>query len=118
MVFDFRFCHGGSADRTPVHGLQSLVDIALVKHPSKDLDLLGLEVLVHGAVGMLPVTHHAQALEAGHLALNIGLGELLAGGTELGDRHGLVIELALLDDGGLDGQTMVVPAGDIGGVVT
>ena len=45
------------------------------------------------------------------------LGELVAGGAELGNGHGLVVELVLLDDGALDGHAVVVPAGDIGRVV-
>ena len=117
VVLDLGLGHGGGTHGTPVHGLQTLVDIALVEHPAKDLDFLRLKVLVHGAVGVLPVAHHAQALEARHLTLDIGLGKFLAGGAELGDGHGLVVELALFDDGGLNGQTVVVPAGDVGGVI-
>ena len=66
---------------------------------------------------MLPVPHHADALEGLHLDPHVVLGELVAGGAELGDAHGLAVELVLLDDGGLNGHAVVVPAGDIGGVV-
>ena len=45
------------------------------------------------------------------------VGELVAGGAEIRHAHGLVVELVLLDDGGLNGHAVVVPAGDIGGVV-
>ena len=117
MVLDLGLGHGGGAHGAPVHGLQALVDIALVEHPAKDFDLLRFKVLVHGAVGMLPVAHHAQALEARHLTLDIGFGEFLAGGAELGNGHGLVVELALFDDGCLNGQTVIVPAGDVGSVI-
>ena len=41
----------------------------------------------------------------------------MAGGTELRHRHLLVVELVLLDDGRLNGHTVVVPARDIGGIV-
>ena len=117
MVLDLGLGHGSGAHGAPVHGLQALVDIALVEHPAKDFDFLRFKVLVHGAVGVLPVAHNAQTLEARHLALDIGLGEFLAGGAELGNGHGLVVELALFDDGCLNGQTVVVPAGDVGGVI-
>ena len=59
LVLDVGFCHGGGAEGAPGDGLQTLVDEALVEHPAKDLDLLGLEVLVHGAVGIFPVAHNA-----------------------------------------------------------
>ena len=45
------------------------------------------------------------------------LGKVMAGGAEVRNAHSLVVQLVLLDDGGLDGHTVVVPAGDIGGVV-
>ena len=66
---------------------------------------------------MLPVAEHTDALEALHLHVDIVLGELVAGGAEGGNGHGLVVELVLLDDGALDGHAVVVPAGDIGRVV-
>jgi len=74
-------------------------------------------MLVHGAVGMLPVPHNAQALEAAHLLLDEILCKVCTGLPELGHGH-ILIELLLGGlDGPLDGQTVVVPAGDIGGVV-
>ncbi len=38
----------------------------------------------------------------------------MAGCAELGNAHLLVVELLLLDDGRLDGHTVVVPAGNVG----
>ena len=101
----------------PVHGLQALVDIALFEHLAEDLDLLGLKAGVHGLVGMLPVADDAHALEALHLHVDIVLGKLVAGGAELRHAHLFAVQLVLLDDGGLYGHTVVVPAGDIGGIV-
>ena len=66
---------------------------------------------------MVPITHHAHALEALPLDIDIVVGKLMAGRAELRHAHGLAVELVLLDDGALDGHTVVVPAGDIGGVV-
>ena len=66
---------------------------------------------------MLPVAHHTHALEALALDVDIVVGELMAGGAEVRHAHGLVVQLVLLDDGGLDGHAMVIPAGNIGGVV-
>ena len=117
LVLNVSLRHGGDAVGAPGHGLQALVDIALVEHPAKDLDLLGLKVLVHGAVGVLPVAHNAQTLETRHLLLDEVLGEVLTGLPELG--HGQILVQLLLGclDGTLDGQAVVVPAGDVGGVV-
>ena len=66
---------------------------------------------------MLPVAHDAHALEALALHVDIVVGKLVAGGAEVRHAHGLVVQLVLLDDGGLDGHAVVIPAGDIGGVV-
>ena len=101
----------------PVHGLQALVDVAVLVHLAEHTDLLRLEAGIHGLVGVLPVAHHAHALEALALHVDIVVGKLVAGGAELGDAHGLVVQLVLLDDGGLDGHAVVIPAGDIGRVV-
>ncbi len=87
-------------------------------HHAEDANLVRLEALVHGAVRMLPIADDTQTLEALHLPLNILLGVLVAGGAEIGNGHGLVVELLLLDDGALNGHTVVIPAGDIGGVVS
>ena len=116
LVLDLRLGQGSLVLGAPVDGLQALVDVALAVHLAEDLDLLGLELLVHGQIGLLPVRHDAQALEALALPVHILQGEVPAGGAEVGDGHGLAVELVLLDDGGLDGHTVVVPAGDVGGV--
>ncbi len=118
LILDLGFCQSGLVLGAPVHGLQALVDVALFVHGTEDLDFLSLELAVHGAVGVFPVGDDAQTLEAAHLALNVGLSELCAGGTELGNGHGLAVELVFLDDGRLDGHAVVVPAGNVGGVVT
>ena len=117
LVLDLRLSQGGLIVGAPVHRLEPLVDIALLVHGPKDLDLLRLEAGVHGLIGVLPVADDAQALEALHLHVNVVLGKVVAGGAELRHRHLLVVELVLLDDGRLDGHTVVVPAGDIGGIV-
>ena len=117
LVLDLGLGQGGLVVGTPVHGLEALVDVALLVHGAKDLHLLGLKAGVHGLVGVLPVGQHADALEALHLDVDVLLGVVVAGGAELGDAHLLAVELLLLDDGALDGHAVVIPAGDVGGVV-
>ena len=116
LILDFRLGQSGLIVITPVYGLEALVDVALLVHLTEDLHLLGLKAGVHGLVGVLPVAHNAQALEALHLDADVLLSILMAGSTEIGHAHGLAVELLLLDDGALDRHTVVIPAGDIGGV--
>ena len=117
LILDLRLSESGLVVIAPVNRLEALIDVALFVHLAKDLDLLSLEAGIHGLVGVLPVAQHTDALEALHLHVDIVLGELVAGGAEGGNGHGLVVELVLLDDGALDGHAVVVPAGDIGRVV-
>ena len=117
LIFDLGLSQRRLIVVAPVDGLQALIDVALFVHRAEDLDLLGLKAGGHGLIRVLPVGHDAEALEALHLHVNIMLREVMAGGAELRDGHGLVVELVLLDDGGLDGHTVVVPAGDVRGVV-
>ena len=91
--------------------------MAVLIHLAEDAHLVRLEALVHGLIGVLPVTDDAQPLEALHLDADVLLGVGLAGAAEVRHAHGLVVQLLLLDDGGLNGHTVVIPAGDIGGVV-
>ena len=101
----------------PIYGLEALVDVAVAVHPAEHPDLLSLKARVHGLVGMLPIAHHAHALEALPLHINVVVGKLVASRAEIRHAHGLVVELVLLDDGAFNGHTVVIPAGDIGGVV-
>ena len=117
LILDLRLGEGGLVVGAPVHGLEALVDVAVLIHLAEHAHLVGLEALVHGLVGVLPVAHDAHALEAGHLAVDVFLRIVVARAAEIGDAHGLVVELLLLDDGALDGHAVVVPAGDVGRVV-
>ena len=117
LVLDLRFGQRRLVVGAPVHGLETLVDVAVAVHAAENANLLGFKAGVHGLVGVLPVAHHAHTLEALALDVDIVVGKLVAGGAEVRHAHGLVVQLVLLDDGGLDGHAVVVPAGDIGGVV-
>ena len=117
LIFNLGLGQSGLVVGTPIHGLETLVDVAVAIHLAEHPDLLGLKARVHGLVGMLPVTHYAHALEALPLHINVVVGKLMAGGAEICHAHSLVVELVLLDDGAFDGHAVVVPAGDIGGVV-
>ena len=117
LVLDFRLRQGGLVVGAPVDGLHALVNQALFRHLAEYLDLLGLELGQKGDIGVIPVADDAQPLELlGHAADILG-GELAALVPELGDAHLLPLHALVLEHGGLDGQAVGVPAGDVGGAV-
>ena len=113
-VLDLCLSQSGAAVGAPVHGLQALVDVALLGHLAKDLDLAGLELRLQGQVGVLKVTDNAQTLEL--VAHNVDMlgGKLFAdlAQLQLGD------VLLLLAQRGqslqLNGQAVGIKAGHIG----
>ena len=58
-VLDLSLSQSGAAVRAPVHGLQALVDIALLGHLAEDLDLACLELRLQGQIGVLEVADDA-----------------------------------------------------------
>ena len=118
MILDLGLGERGLVMHAPVDGLEALVDVAVAVHAAEHADLVGLEAGIHRAVEVLPVGDHAHALEAGLLALDIVLGIVAAGAAEVRNAHVLVVEALLLDDGALDGHAVVIPAGDIGHLIT
>ncbi len=118
LIFDFGFCQRRFVLRAPVNGLEALVDIALFVHLAENLDLFRLEGGVHCLIRMFPVAKDAHAFEALHLNVDVMVGEFMAGRAELGHGHGFAVELVLLDDSRLNWHAVVVPAGDIGRIVT
>ena len=56
-------CKGGFALNTPIDGLQPLFHKAFLKTPAELSNYAGLIGIVHGDVGVLPVSHHSQALK-------------------------------------------------------
>ena len=117
LILDLGLGESGLVLGAPVDGLKSLIDMAVLIHLAEDADFIGFEALVHGLVGVLPVADNAEALEALALDIDVLLGIGFAGGAEVRNAHGLVVELLLLDDGALDGHAVVIPAGDIRSVV-
>ena len=113
-VLDFCLSQSGAAVGAPVHGLQALVDVALLGHLAEDFDLAGLELRLQGQVGVLKVTDNAQTLEL--VAHNVDMlgGELFTdlAQLQLGD-----VLLFLAQRGQslqLNGQAVGIKAGHIG----
>ena len=118
LILDLRLGQRRLVVGAPVHRLKALVDVAVLVHLAEYPDLLRLKAGIHGLVGMLPVGHHAHALEPLALDIDIVVGKLMAGGAEVRHAHSLVVELVLLDNGRFDRHAVVIPAGNIGGIVT
>ena len=117
LIFDLSLGQRRLVVVAPVDGLEALVDVALFVHRAEDLDLFCLKARRHRLIRMLPVGDNAEALEAFHLDIDIVLRKIVARGAELRDGHGLMVQLVLLDDGRFNRHAVVIPAGDIGGVV-
>ena len=95
-VLDLSLSQSGAAVRAPVHGLQALVDVALLGHLAKDLDLACLKLRLQGQVGVLEITDDAQTLELVAHDVDVLGGKLFAdlAQLQLGD------VLLLVADGG------------------
>ncbi len=103
---------------TPVHGLEALVQVAVLDDPPQGADDIRLEAVIHRQIGIIPVAEDAQALEVPALAIHLHRGIFTALAAKLVSLH----RHPRLADGALhlqlDGQPVAVPARDIGRVVT
>ena len=68
LVLNLKFCERRAAIKAPVHRLQATVDKAALHDAFERADFIGLVAEIHGAVRVVPLAQHAQALEVGHLA--------------------------------------------------
>ena len=71
LVLHLRLGQGRAAVHTPVHRLGALVEIAAFEDAAEIAHDLGLERIVHGEVGAVPVAQHAQTNEIDLLALDL-----------------------------------------------
>ena len=69
---------------TPVHRLEALLQMAILNNAPQCADDVGLKMVIHGEVGVLPVTHHPQPLEIGALFVHLFPGIDAAGLAKLG----------------------------------
>ena len=112
-VLNLRFREGGLTFRAPIYGLQSAIDITLVSHFGKDLDLLCLELVLEGNIRIVPFADAAQTLELLTLIVDVAGDELL---TELAQLDNGNIRRAanarLLSGFQLGRQAVRIPAGN------
>ena len=98
------------AIETPVDWLQPAIDVAFFEHLAKRADLVGLVLVGHGRVRVVPVAQHAQPLEL--FALVVDLFGGIGAGESLRLRGGQVLAVRLLDLH-FDRHAMAIPTGHV-----
>ncbi len=116
LVLDFGFGERGSVVDAPVDGAQAFVDEVLFEEVVEGLDDAGLVAVRHGEVGRVPAAEDADALELGALEVDVFLRVFAAGAADGDGVHLEFFAAELLVDFDFDGETVAVPAGDVGGV--
>ena len=107
FVFDFGFGQGRATVQTPVHWLETLIQITITEHFAERANLVRFGAEVHGQVGIIPIAQHTQTDEILFLARHLFGG---IGTTQLAHFVGRQITAVLLFNLVFDGQTMAVPA--------
>ena len=69
LVLDFGLGQRGLAIKTPVHRLFALIQITSFVNIAECANNIGFDVEIHGEVGMIPITQHAETDEVFLLAL-------------------------------------------------
>src|SRR5690606_12601884 len=111
---NFSFCQGRAAYYAPVHGLETAMQVTIFNDATQGANDVGLEFIVHGEIGIIPIAEHPQTNKIGFLSLNLFRGIFATLGAKTFYIK-LVARLAkLLFNIVLNRQTMTVPAGHIG----
>ena len=107
-VFNFKFGQRRAAIEAPVNWLEAAVDKTTFNDAFESTNFAGFIGKVHGAIGSIPITQHAQAFEVFALLVNLFGGK----GAALG-LHVVATQLAAMQffNGVFNGQTVAVPAG-------
>ena len=116
LVLDLCLGKCGVAVRAPVNGLQTLVEIAVLHHLTEHLDLTCLVLRTECQIGMIVVTNGAQTLELLLLVFHMRQCKILTCLAEVNGRDRAVLHAHLLECLELDGKSVGIPAGHIGGI--
>ncbi len=116
LVLDLGLGERGAAIEAPVHGLEAAHQVSAADDRGECAQLLGLVTRGHREVRILPVAHHAEALEIRHLDLHLARRVLAAGLAERVGIEFLADAPVLLLDLLLDRQAVAVPARHVGRV--
>ena len=116
LILDFRLGEGGAVVNAPGDWLEAFVDEAVLEEVEEGLGDARLVLGVHGGVGLFPAAEATQANELLTLQVEVLLGVLAAGAADGNRVHLKLLAAELLVDFDLDGETVAVPAGNVGGV--
>ena len=112
LILDLRLGESGLRPEAPEHGPLGTIDKALLHKLGEGAHDVGLVGGREGQVGVVPVTEDAEALEGFFLHLHKAAGKRLGACADFGGAE----ILGFLHHLELDGQTVAVPAGDVGRV--
>ena len=118
LILDLGLSQSSLIMRAPVNRLLTLVDVALLCHFAKDLDLSRFVIVSQGQIRTIPVTDNAQTLELLALRVNVIVSKLFALGAELSNGNLAAVHAVCLDCLTLDRQTVRIPARNIRRLIT
>ena len=118
LILDLGLSQSSLIMRAPVNRLLTLVDVALLCHFAKDLDLSRLVIVSQGQIRTIPVTDNAQTLELLALRVDMIMCKLFALGAELSNGNLAAVHAVCLDCLTLDRQTVRIPARNIRRLIT
>ena len=116
-ILNFSLSQGSAAVRAPVYRLQALVDVTLLCHLAEDLHLTGFKLRTEGQIRVVKIAQNTQTLELGALVVHIVKSKILAVLTQF-QRRNIRCNADLLQSLELNGQSVGIPARDIGGLIT
>ena len=111
LILDLGLGQRRATVKAPVDRLEALEHYALLDHAAQRANLARLVGIVHGQVGIVPVTQHAQTNEVGLLQRNLLAGIFAAQRAHLIGRQVLAVGRFHLV---LDRQTVTVPTRHVG----
>jgi hypothetical protein len=114
FVLDLGFGQGRAVVNAPVDRLQSFIYVAAVEKLDEGAGDDRFVVRAHSEIGLVPPAEHAQTDKILTLKIHVFFGIFAAGFADLGGRQGGLFGAQLLIDAALDGQSVAVPAGDVG----
>ena len=113
-IFDLGLGQSGIALRAPVDRFKSLIDVSLVGHFGKDLDLSFLKIVGQSDIGIVPFAYSAKPLKLVALTVYIGKRKIAADVAELGiGNGGIGGNSRLCACLKLGGKSVGIPAGHI-----
>ena len=120
VIFDFGLGKGGLFDHRPHNRLGTHIERPVHQEFAKFTGNRCLGLVIHGDIGVVPVTHHAKTFEFFALDIKPFLGELAAFLAKFGNRN-IILVLALgailFFDFPFNRKTVAIPARNVNSVL-